>query len=118
MNHNFLGKYAEFLACCLFVAKGYSILSTNYITGRGTHAGEIDFIAKKKNLIVFVEVKKRKSLEDASYAITEHQKQRITNGAKAFLKRHPAYEGYDCRFDAVLVKLPFKIEHLKNAWES
>ena len=52
MNHNFLGKYAEFLAKCLFVAKGYSILSSNYVTGKGTHAGEIDFVAKKKNLIV------------------------------------------------------------------
>ena len=117
MNHNFLGKYAEFLAKCLFVAKGYSILSSNYVTGKGPHAGEIDFVAKKKNLIVFVEVKKRKTIELASYAIKETQKQRIINGANAFLKKHPAYQEYDCRFDAVLVELPFKIEHIKNAWQ-
>ncbi|MDD4556049.1 MAG: YraN family protein [Alphaproteobacteria bacterium] len=116
MTNNFSGKYAEFLARLLFRFKGFSILQKNYKTGKGTHAGEIDFIAKKGKLIVFVEVKKRKTLEDASYAIKEAQQQRITNGAKAFLKHNPCYQNCDCRFDAVLVKLPLSIKHLKNAW--
>lgn len=116
MKNNTSGHLAEFMARCLFRLKGYRILAANYVTGKGTHAGEIDFIAKRGKTIVFVEVKKRQSLENAAYAISEHQQQRIVNAAQAFLKKHPFYQNYNMRFDAVLVKLPFKIYHLPNAW--
>ncbi|MFV0625971.1 MAG: YraN family protein [Alphaproteobacteria bacterium] len=117
MTNHFWGKYAEFLARCLFRAKGYSILETNYVTGKGTHAGEIDFIARKHTQLVFVEVKKRKNLDDAAYAIKEKQQERIVKGAEAFLKKHPFCQNDEMRFDVVLVELPFKIKHIKNAWQ-
>lgn len=110
------GKYAEGLAKAYLGIKGYSIIAENYKTGRGTGAGEIDIIAKKANLIVFVEVKKRKSLDTAAYSIFESQKQRIINGAKAFISHNQKYENHDMRFDAILIKLPFSIKHIKNAW--
>lgn len=110
------GKYAEGLAKFYLRIKGYGIIAENYKTGRGTGAGEIDLIAKKANLIVFIEVKKRKDIDTAAYSIFESQKQRIINGAKAFIMHNPKYENYDLRFDAILIKQPFSIKHIKNAW--
>ncbi len=110
------GKYAEFLAKTMFRLKKYRIIAENYVTGRGTNAGEIDFIAQKGNEIIFVEVKKRKTLTDAAYSISETQKKRIIKGAEAFLKNHPQYQDCDCRFDVVLVDSPLNIEHIPNAF--
>lgn len=60
------GNWAEFLARLLFRLKGYRIVAVNYVTGRGTNAGEVDFVACRQNVIVFVEVKQRSSLEKAA----------------------------------------------------
>lgn len=118
MNNNKSGKFAEFLAGMLMRCKGYRIISCNYITGKGTHAGEIDLIVVKRKKIVFVEVKKRQNLEKAAYAVSEQQKKRIIKGAQAFLSKHPQYANHDIRFDAILVKLPLSIKHIPNAWLS
>ena len=57
MNNNNSGKLAEFLARMLMRCKGYRIICGNYVTGKGTRAGEIDFIARRGKTIAFVEVK-------------------------------------------------------------
>jgi putative endonuclease len=110
------GKFAEFLALQYLRLKGYALVSCNYITGRGTGAGEIDIIVKNQNTLAFVEVKKRKDLTTASYAIQPKQQQRIRRGAEAFLANHPEYQNLDIRFDAILIETPFKIEHIENAF--
>lgn len=111
------GKYAEWLARVFFRIKGYRIFAANYQAGRGTTAGEVDFIALKNHTVVFVEVKQRSSLENAAYAILPPQQQRIIRGAQAFLQKHPQFENYDQRFDAVLISLPCQIQHIENAWQ-
>lgn len=111
------GKIAEFFARLLFIFKGYTILEKNFKTGKGFNIGEIDFIARKKKVIVFVEVKKRSSLENAAYAITENQKRRIIRGAEFFMKRYPQYKNLNIRFDAVLITFPYRFQHIKNAWQ-
>ena len=112
------GKLAEFWARLWLRCHGYRIIAANYRTGRGTHAGEIDIIALRRNTIIFVEVKKRSGLDKAAYAILPTQQQRIIRGAEAFLQKHPAYQNCDVRFDAVLVSFPLRIHHIKNAWAS
>lgn len=116
MNNKQGGKLAEFMAMIYLLCKGYLPIAKNYVTGRGTHAGEVDLIVKKGRMIVFVEVKKRGDLERAAYAITEKQKQRIIKGAEAFLKKHPRYDDCTVRFDAILVEFPLNIRHLPHAW--
>jgi len=100
MNKKQTGNFAEFMARVYLRLKGYHILEKDYITGRGTTAGEIDIIALKKNVLVFVEVKNRKTLENAFYAIKP---------------KHPLYEKHDVRFDAIFVS-GFKLRHILNAW--
>ena len=112
------GCLAEWIALIYLLFKGYFPVAKNVVTGKGTHAGEVDLIVRRGSLLVFVEVKKRQNLEKAAYAISERQKQRIVRGAEAFLKKHKKYDAFDIRFDAVLVEFPWHIRHLTNAWIS
>ncbi len=116
MKNNISGKLAELIARILFRLKGYRILETNYITGKGTKAGEIDFIAQKFSTLVFVEVKKRKDIETALYAIKDSQQKRIMRAAENFIAKHKKYASYDVRFDAVLISFPLTIKHIENAF--
>ena len=110
------GKFAEFMALQYLRLKGYALVSCTYITGRGTGAGEVDIIVKNQNTLAFIEVKKRKDISTAAYSIQTKQQQRIRRGAEAFLANHPEYQNFDIRFDAILIELPFKIEHIENAF--
>lgn len=52
-EHNEIGKIGEQITKTFLMKHGFSILETNYRTG----LGEIDIIAKKDNILRFVEVK-------------------------------------------------------------
>lgn len=110
------GKWAEFLARSYLRLHGYRILARNYVHLRGAYAGEVDIIACRHHTIVFVEVKQRNKMENALYAITPKQQQRIMNMAQNYMRIHPEFSGYDMRFDAVFICLPLTIKHLPNAW--
>lgn len=116
MNNNFSGRLAEAVARWYFRLHGWHIVAANYLTGRGTTAGEIDFIAAKDKTLVFVEVKKRQDISAAAYAVRPRQQQRIRTAAANFLAKHPRYQEYDVRFDAVLIAFPFSLCHLPNAF--
>ena len=53
-----IGKKGELLAANFLAEKGYEMINKNYRSGRA----EIDLIAKKDNLLIFVEVKFRKNV--------------------------------------------------------
>ncbi len=108
------GLMAEIYAGLYFILKGYRIRAWRY----KTHGGEIDFIISKKNIIIFVEVKLRPSIDAALQSITPKMKSRISNAAKYFLSRRSAKAGENSpefRFDVVAVS-GFRISHLDNAW--
>lgn len=115
MKSKIKGRLAEGLARLWFRLKGYRIVAANYVTGRGTGAGEIDFIAAGHGFLVFVEVKERSSLDRAAYAISPRQQRRIAKAAENFYLKNPRFQGYDVRFDAVLVSFP-RLCHIVNAW--
>lgn len=116
MNNYKSGKFSEFIARMYMRMLGFNIIYKNFYIGKGTHAGEIDFIAKRGKQIVFVEVKKRKTLSEASYSISKKQQERIAMGAKIFLRRNPQYNFCELRFDAILISDYGRIKHIKNAW--
>ncbi len=116
MTNYLNGKLAEFLARCYLRLHGYRIVDKNVTVGRGTTAGEIDIVAKQGHCLIFVEVKKRQTIDTAAYAISSRQQQRVVRGAMCFIQKHPRFQKYDVRFDAILVAFPFSISHIKNAW--
>ena len=117
MNNYHKGKLAELLAAAYMFCHGYRIIGRRFITGRGTRAGEVDLICVKNRTVIFMEIKQRSSLDNAAYAISQEQRLRIIKGAQNFLKYHAKYRGFDIRFDALLISFPFKICHIKNAWQ-
>jgi putative endonuclease len=106
------GQLAEVFAATYLILKGYKVLKRRY----KTPLGEIDLIVRKGKVIAFVEVKARKTLEDAAYSITDRQKKRIEGGARVFLGNNPNYGEYFCRFDAILVVPMGLPTHITNAW--
>src|ERR1700691_5829170 len=79
------GVSAEARAAAFLIAKGYRILARRF----RTPYGEIDIVARRWNLLAFVEVKARASLDEAAYAVTPRQQARIIDAAQAWLMAHP-----------------------------
>ena len=95
MNIN-LGRWGEKKAVLYLTGKGYSILECNY----RCRFGEIDIIAEKDEVIIFVEVKTRNSIEYGlpGEAITSLKKQHISNCLQFYLKQKGFYS-QNCDFN-------------------
>lgn len=106
------GLWGEDLACAYLRLKGYKILMRNHRTG----FGEIDIIATKRKTLIFIEVKSRRHLEDALFALSPFQQKRILNAAKSFLSVNPRYCEQEIRFDFLAISTSRWPQHLKNAW--
>ena len=109
-----LGLSAESRAAAYLVAKGYRILARRW----KSPAGEIDIVARRRQLLVFVEVKARASLDEAAESVLPRQRQRIVAAAEAWLATYPDPKILDMRFDAILIapgKLP---RHVQGAFET
>jgi putative endonuclease len=108
------GLSAETRAAAYLMAKGYRILAKRF----KTPYGEIDIVAKKRNLIAFVEVKARGRLDEAAYAVTPRQQARIIDAAQAWLMAHPEHAEFELRFDAVLIAPRRLPRHLLAAFDA
>lgn len=107
-----LGISAETRAALMLLAKGYRILARRY----KTPVGEIDIVARRRGLLVFVEVKARENFDAAAAAVTPRQQARIINAAQFWLASHSQTADCPMRFDAILVapgRIPW---HLENAF--
>lgn len=122
-GHYKRGVRAEYLAAIYLFLKGYRILKNRY----KTPVGEIDIIARKKDTLVFVEVKTRKTMEDGLNSITHKSRQRISKAARYFemanFEKAGCFEeraanpyGQTARFD-VIIWAGWRIRHMQNAWD-
>ncbi len=111
------GHFAETIAVWFLRLKGYHFIARNFVVKRGTGAGEIDLIMSKGKIIVFFEVKKRRTYNLAAEAITIENQMRVVRSSAVFLKKHPKYNTYQMRYDAILFSsYHFLPRHLMNAW--
>ena len=108
------GLSAESRAAALLIAKGFRILARRW----KSPVGEIDIIARRRRLLVFVEVKARERLDDAAWSVTPRQRARIVAAAEAWLAAYPDERIRDIRFDAMLVA-PGRIpQHIPAAFDA
>lgn len=106
------GRRAEAVAGLVLRLKGFGILARRF----ACPAGEIDLVAKRGRLIVFVEVKRRGDVGAALEAVTPRQRRRIERAAALFVQRRPGLGRLDQRFDIVAVA-PWRWPmHLPDAW--
>lgn len=108
------GLSAESRAAAYLMAKGYRILAKRF----RTPYGEIDLVARKRNLVTFIEVKARASLDEAAYAVTPRQQARIIAAAQAWLMAHPEHAEFEIRFDVVLIAPRHLPRHLLAAFDA
>jgi putative endonuclease len=108
------GLSAESRAAAYLLAKGYRILARRFRTPHG----EIDIVARRRNLVAFIEVKARASLDAAAYAVTPRQQARIIAAAQVWLAAHPEHADFDLRSDAMLIAPRSLPRHLPAAFDA
>lgn len=109
------GRFAEFIAAALLLLKGYRILDRRH---RGPY-GEIDLIAVRGRRLAFVEVKQRRTLDEARDAVSAHQAARMGDSVERWLWRHPRYREHNVGLDTVLLGphcLPRHVPGALNSW--
>ena len=106
------GRHAETLAAWVLCLKGYRILARNF----RHRAGEIDIIACKGGVLVFVEVKQRRRHGADLDAVSPTQWQRIGAAAQAFVARHKGAQAMVWRFDFIGMGRFGWPRHLKAVW--
>lgn len=80
---------------------------------RGTR-GEIDLILKQCETLIFVEVKRSKTLAQAATRLSAPQQRRIVSTAEEFLVTSPKGALTDMRFDLALMDRAGTIEIREN----
>ncbi|HKA79204.1 MAG TPA: YraN family protein, partial [Xanthobacteraceae bacterium] len=108
------GISAESRAAMLLIAKGFRIIARRW----RSPVGEIDIIARRRSLLIFVEVKARATLDDAAWSVTDRQRVRIIQAAQAWLARNADDRVTDIRFDAVLVAPGHMPRHIPAAFDA
>ena len=96
------GNAAEERACRHLEGAGLTIVERNFRTG----GGEIDIVARKGDVLVFVEVRSR---EDADFgtpeeSVTPAKRRRIVGAAKRYLSDVPPSSWSEARFDVIAIE--------------
>lgn len=97
-----LGRKGEADAVLFLEERGFEILERNYRFGR---SGEIDVIARKGNLVVFVEVKDRTSdaYGGAPHAVSARKLRTMKLAARHYAARNFLAEDITYRFDVIAI---------------
>ncbi len=115
-----LGRKGEDIARRRLESDGYSVLQANYRVGRL----EIDLVAEKDGVLVFVEVRTRKgrSFGPPEESITPAKQSHLVDAAHAYLQANGAITR-DWRIDVVVLNLGsngrvLRLDVIENAVEA
>lgn len=115
-----LGKKGEDITADYLKKQGFIIFKRNY----HSRFGEIDVIAEKGDLLLFVEVKTRfeNALVSPAQAVDFKKQNKIRITAKNFLSK--TFIDYRCRFDVAEITVflkngeyKFRLNYIENAFE-
>lgn len=106
------GHRGEALAAFFLRLKLYRIIETRY----KTPVGEIDLIAERFGITVFVEVKARSKASGHAEALAAVNQSRIVRAAEYWLSRNPTKAHTDLRFDVIFLAPRSWPRHLQNAF--
>lgn len=122
-----VGAYGEKLAQEEYKKRGFSIIATNEFNRNGKQLGEIDFIAKKGSVVVFVEVKTRThgaaTFGTGLEAVHVGKQQKLVRAVHSFMTRNPRYQSFQPRIDVCSIvvesvdKSPKSVTILENVVE-
>lgn len=106
------GRQAEAAAEAALAQDGFAALARRVRTG----AGEIDLIAERDGLLVFVEVKARATLTEAAFALGPRQQARLMAAAEAWMAANPGHGASGVRFDVLLVDGQGRVRRIADAF--
>ena len=113
-NHLVTGQHGEASAAAFLLEQGYTLLQQNYRAGRA----EIDIIAQKDGLLVFVEVKTRASdrFGFPETAVGARKEALLLAAAERYI--HDTGWQQDIRFDIIAITLgtPPVVHHIPDAF--
>lgn len=122
-----LGQIGESIAQIEYKKQGYKIIAQNFFNKKGLRLGEIDFIAKNKSKIIFVEVKTRSEevgrFGSGAEAVNIYKQLKILKSVKVFLQRNPEMAKLVPQIDVCVVQLtdidktPKSVKIIPNAVE-
>ncbi|UED31823.1 YraN family protein [Rhizobium ruizarguesonis] len=93
------GRMSEYIAAAFLMLKGYRILALRH----RTRLGEIDIIARKGDLAVFVEVKARRGEAAAVDAVSVAAQKRIRAASDLWLARQADQARLSQHYDIVAI---------------
>ena len=108
------GVEAESRVADLYRSAGFKIVGARVRTS----AGEIDLVAEHAGTVVFVEVKRRKTLDGAAEAVSRRQQHRIVRAAMVWIADNADFAGHDMRFDVVLLAPAGQRRHIVDAFQA
>ena len=106
------GRRGESLAAWFLRLKGWRIIGQRLKTPRG----EVDLVAKRGRIVIFVEVKWRATSTDLDLAIDARRLSRVAAAAQALAPRY-AGDGEDLRIDVLLLAPGRWPRQIVNAWQ-
>lgn len=106
------GRRAEDIAALVLRLKGFKILERRY----KTKLGEIDIIARRKNILAIIEVKQRRTVESGHESLHPMTLRRIEEAADLYQTRNSHVRDLEMRFDVIFVLPGWRIKHLADAW--
>lgn len=116
-EHNDFGANGEQIAREFLVNEGYTILETNW----RYLSHEVDIIAKKGDILAFVEVKTRNSrfLGEPEIFVSRTQQRSYISVADAYVRQYNRQE--EVRFDIISIVLNSKehsVKHIEGAFST
>jgi putative endonuclease len=109
------GARGEAVACRYLAERGWTVLARNFRTPRA----EIDIVARRGDLLAFLEVKcwSAWGKEGLEYAVGPGKRARILGAARAFLAARPEVPYRTLRFDVILMDgSGNRIDHIEDAF--
>lgn len=97
------GHVSEWIAAASLILKGYRIIKMRY----KTKLGEVDIIARKRHLIVMVEVKARRTIDEAVDAVTITNQRRVEGAGDLWIATQKNAHLLSIRYDIIAVR-PWK----------
>lgn len=106
------GRLSETIAVWWLRLKGYRILARRH----RTPLGEIDIIARRGRLVVFVEVKARGAVGAAVHSVTPEAARRIRAASDLWLSRRPDAHLLSQRYDIIAITPRGMPHHFADAF--
>jgi putative endonuclease len=104
-----IGDIGEDRAAELLLTAGYRLLSRN----ARTKGGEIDIVAAEQDIVCFVEVRLRATVNEAIASIDPTKQRQLVRAAQGWMLRHGEVR---CRFDVVAIGHDGGIQLLRDAF--